>query len=231
MKVLKLTFITFFGICSALSAQQLQQPLEAFPMSNRGYALLKTGEVIEGKIVNSSSTRGITTVSLEDESGKRHKINAEQIYEFAIAMNGAVRLQYFSERGSSIKKLMSKDQPTAKPKDFIIFRNTSINGEKELLLQLLNPHFDEVFEVFYDPFARKTTALEGEHITWTGDKHRAYFVSKNDSALIKVKSGNYKKVFEELFGDCEEVRASVRAPRLEDLDQHINLYQALCTIS
>lgn len=231
MKIVKITFLTFLGICLRLSAQELQQPLEEFPMSNRGYALLKTGEVIEGRIINSTSTRGITKVSLEDESGARHKISAEDIYEFAIAMNNAVRLQYFNERGSSVKKLLSKDQPTAKPKDFIIFRNTSVNGEKELLLQLLNPDFDEVFEVFYDPFARKTTALEGEYITWTGDKHRAYFISKNGAPLMKVKKGNYKKAFESLFGDCLQMLHDVNKPKLEDLGQHINLYNAYCSFS
>lgn len=231
MKILKITFLAFLGICFGASAQELQQPLEDFPISNKGYALLKTGEVIEGKIINSTSTRGITKVSLEDESGTRHKISAEDMYEFAIAMNGAVRLQYLMDRGSSVKKLLSKDQPTAKPKDFIIFRNTSVNGEKELLLQLLNPDFDEVFEVFYDPVARKTFGLEGEYIQWTGDKHRAYFISKNGAPLMKVKKGNYKKAFDSLFGDCTQMLSEVKKPKLEDLGQHINLYNAYCSFS
>ncbi len=196
-------------------------------MSNRGYALLKTGEVIEGKILTTNSSRGITKVKLEDEFGKSHTISAENIQEFAIAMNSAVRLQYAMERGSSIKKLLTKNQPTAKPEDFIIFRNTSINGEKELLLQLLNPGFNEVFEVFYDPFARKTTALEGEYITWTGDKHRAFLVSKNGGQPVKVKKGSYEKSFAVLFGDCSQL-TQIRKPELEDMGQHIALYSAAC---
>jgi hypothetical protein len=230
MKILKVAFFAFLGICFSVTAQELQQPLEDVPMSNRGYALLKSGEVIEGKILTTNSTRGITQVSLEDEAGTRHKISAEDMYEFAIAMNGAVRLQYLSERGSSVKKLLSKDQPTAKPQDFIIFRNTSVTGEKELLLQLLNPDFEEIFEVFYDPFARKTTALKGEYITWTGDKHRAYFISKNGAPLVKVKKGNYDKVFKILFGDSQQLLSEVKKPKLEDLGRHINAYSAYCSI-
>lgn len=214
-----------------LDAQKLQQPLEDIPMSNRGYALLKSGEVIEGKILKSTSTRGITKVSLEDMSGTKHKINAEEMYEFAIAMNDAVRLQYLMERGSSVKKILSKDQPTAKPQDFIIFRNTSVNGQKALLLQLLNPDFDEVFEVFYDPFARKTTAIEGDYIRWTGDKHRAFFISKNGGELLKLKNGNYRKAFEVLFGDCPQLLSEVRNPKLENLGDHILLYQNYCTLN
>lgn len=231
MKTTIALLVLLLAMIYKLDAQQLQQPLEDFPMSNRGYALLKSGEVIEGRIVNSTSTRGITKVSLEDNSGTKHKISAEEIFEFAIAMNDAVRLQYLMERGSSVKKLLSKDQPTAKPKDFIIFRNTSLNGQKELLLQLLNPDFDEVFEVFYYPFARKTTALEGEYIRWTGDKHRAFFISKNGGPLMKVKKGNYKKAFEVLFGDCPQVLSDVRKTKLEDLGKHILLYQNYCTLN
>ncbi|MBN7811981.1 hypothetical protein J0A68_13595 [Algoriphagus sp. H41] len=227
MKKLKTTLVALFAACLSLSAQELQQPLEEVPMSNRGYALLKTGEIVEGRILTTSSTRGITRVKLEDEFGKSHTISAENMHEFAVAMNAAVRLQFANERGSSVKKLLSKNQPTAKPTDYLIFRNTSINGEKELLLQLLNPGFDEQFEVFYDPFARKTTALEGQYITWTGDKHRAYFVSKNGGPLVKVKKGNYKKTFGQLFGDCSQL-AGTRKPRLQDLGQHIALYSAAC---
>ena len=227
MKKINLIIGLFLGLTSSLFAQKLQQPLEEFPMSNRGYALLKSGEVIEGKIISSSSTRGVTQVNLEDGAGEKHKLSASEIQEFAIAMNGAVRLQYLMERGSSVKKLLSKDQPTAKPLDFVIFRNTRINGDKEILLQLLNPDFDEIFEVYYDPFARKTTALEGEYITWTGDKHRAYFVSKNGGELIKVKKGSYQKAYVDLFGNCPQL-LEVRKPKLQDLENHILLYQSSC---
>lgn len=230
MKSLKLTFLAFLAICFSLSAQQLQQPLEEIPFSNKGYVLLKSGEVVEGTIRSTTSGRGINQVKMEDAHGIKHTLKAAEIQEFAVAMNGAVRLQYFSERGSSVKKLFSKDQPTAMPKDFIVFRNTSINGEKELLLQLLNSDFDTVFEVYYDPFARKTTALEGDWITWTGDKHRAYFISKQGGPLVKVKKGNYTKAFATLFGDCSHL-AGLRKPKLMDIEKHILYYQNYCVFN
>ncbi|WP_162343185.1 hypothetical protein [Cyclobacterium salsum] len=231
MKLISGITLFILALTCQLKGQQLQQPLEDIPLSNKGYVLSKSGEVIEGKINNYVSTRGIIKVSLEDKSGITHDLEAEDIFEFAIAMNGAVRLQYTMERGSSVKKLLSRDQPTGKPQDFIIYRNTSINGEKELLLQILNPGFDEIFEVFYDPFARKTTALEGKHITWTGDKHRAYFISKNGGTLVKVKKGNYKKIFESLFGDCPLVLSEIRKPKIEDLGSHIALYLNYCNLN
>lgn len=222
--------LLFLAMNGNLCAQQLQQPLVEVPFSNKGYVLLKSGQVVEGTIRSTNSGRGINQVKMEDTQGIKHTLRAEEIQEFAVAMNGAVRLQYFSERGSSVKKLLSKDQPTAKPKDFIIYRNTSINGEKELLLQLLNPDFDTIFEVYYDPFARKTSSLEGKLITWTGDKHRAYFISKNGAPLLKVKKGNYKKAFTFLFGDCLHL-AGLPKPKLMDLENHILYYQNYCSFN
>lgn len=228
MKTIQLFILILLCSWSSLvQAQKLLQPLEEVPLSIDGYALLKSGDIVEGKIRWVNSSRGITRVKLEDQQGVNHTLEAEEIQEFAVAMNGTVRLQYAMERGSSVKKLLSRDQPTAKPEDFIIYRNTSINGKKELLLQLLNPDFDEVFEVFYDPFARKTTALEGKYITWTGDKHRAYFISKKLGPLQKVKKGNYKRAFASLFGDCTQL-ADTRKPKLADLGRHIFLYQEYC---
>ncbi len=227
MKSLFALILFFLVLIGNLPAQQLQQPLEEIPFSNKGYVLLKSGEVVEGTIRSTTSGRGINQIKIEDAQGIKHTLRAEEIQEFAVAMNGAVRLQYFSERGSSVKKLLSKDQPTAMPSDFIVYRNTSINGERELLLQLLNPDFDAVFEVYFDPFARKTTALEGELITWTGDKHRAYFISKHGGPLLKVKKGNYKKVFSALFSDCGNM-AGLKKPKLSDLENHLLYYQSNC---
>lgn len=220
--------VTLSGL---VTAQQLQQPLEEVPMSNQGYVLLKSGERVEGKIMNTSSnTQGITQVTLKNEKGEKVKFKSEEIEEFLIAMNDAVRFQFANERGSSVKKLLTKKQPTAVPSDYIIYRNTLGQSGKDVLLQLLNPDFDDDFQVFYDPQARKTTALEGEHITWTGDKHRVFLISKKDGALIRVKKGSYKKDFYTLFGDCEKLRVLPK-PDFNDLDKHILLYQENCGIA
>jgi hypothetical protein len=227
MKKLLFTFLSLLGLTYSLSAQDLLEPLNEVPVSNRGYALLKSGEVIEGRIRTTNSSRGITKVKLEDEFGDSHTISSEDMYEFAIAMNEGVRLQYAMEAGSSVQKLLSKKESDAQPADFIIFRNTSIDGKKELLLQLLNPELDEVFEVFYDPYARKTTELSGTHVNWSGDRHRAYFVSKNGGPLLKVKKGNYRKMFSVLFGDCPQMSQLIQ-PTLDDLERHIASYTSSC---
>jgi hypothetical protein len=231
MRSIKFTWVILLVTLSGLlKAQQLQQPLEEVPMSNKGYVLLKSGEQVEGRIMNTSSnTQGITQVTLKNEQGEKQKFKSQEIEEFLIAMNDAVRFQFANERGSSVKKLLTKKQPTAVPSDYIIYRNVSRQSGKDVLLQLLNPDFDEYFQVFFDPQARKTTSLEGELITWTGDKHRVFLISKNDGPLLRVKKGSYKKDFLELFGECNKL-LMLPKPDFNDLDKHILLYQENCVL-
>ncbi|MEQ9219431.1 MAG: hypothetical protein RLO17_15375 [Cyclobacteriaceae bacterium] len=209
------------------SAQSLQQPLEAVPMSNEGAVLLKSGELITGKILNTTSVRGITQVTLMTVDEEKRKFRTEEMEEFMISMNKAVKLQFFNERGSSIVKILSKNQPKGVPQDYIIYRNTVLKSGKEALLQLLNPGFDDTFQVFYDPYAAKSATMEGEYLTITGDKHKAFYVSKNDQALLKVKKGGYHKSYKKLFGECAVMQQEEK-PKWNDLGQHIWMYDQVC---
>ncbi len=227
MKTVHIIWFLLLMAAGGLAAQQLRQPLEDVPMSNKGLVLLTSGEEFEGRIVNTSSNQhGLTQVVLEVQ-GEKRKFKANEVSEFLIAMNDAVRFQYTNERGSSVKKLLNKNQPSAVPEDFIIYRSVHADNGPNVLLQLLNPGFDEAFEVFYDPQARKSTEFGGEHITWTGDQHRVFLVSKYGGELIRVKKGSYKKDFNLLFGDCE-VMKQIDKPDFKDLEKHLLEYSQHC---
>ncbi len=228
MKGLSFTWsIMLVTLSFITSAQSLQQPLEAVPMSNEGAVLLKSGELITGKILNTTSMRGITQVTLLTADEEKRKFKAEEMEEFLISMNKAVKLQFLDERGSSIVKILSKNQPKAVPRDYIVYRNTTLKSGREALLQLLNPDFDETFQVFYDPYVAKSATMEGEHIVMTGDKHKTFFVSKNDQALLKVKKGGYKKAYRKLFDECVVMKQKSK-PKWRDLGQHIWMYDQVC---
>ncbi|MCX2743164.1 hypothetical protein OO013_04770 [Mangrovivirga sp. M17] len=225
MKTLFISAVLMVLLVNFTVAQSLQQPLEDVPLSNKCKIILKSGEFEEGKLLNTSeNTHGITQVTILNRHEEKIKIKSSDIYELHIAMNDAVRFQYVNERNSSVKKMLTKNHPSAIPDDYIIYRNTVVNGNKEVLLQLLNPTFSSQFQVFYNPQARKSTSLEGEHIVWTGDKHRAFLVSKNEGELINVKKNNYKKTFYQLFSDCS-LLTQMKKQNFEDLGNHILLYE------
>ncbi|MFC0264486.1 hypothetical protein [Fontibacter flavus] len=208
-------------------AQSLLPPLEEMPMSKNAYVMLKDGTQISGELVNTTYGRGINRVVIRDDSGNKHELKAGQIFELGIFSNALVKAQYFNESSASIKALLKTDRSAVKLNDFVVFRNAQLQGGKELLLQHLNPHFDEKIQVYHSVNSRKTTPLRKGYITLTGERQRAYLVSKNGSATFKIKKGSYKKSFLRLFEDCPEM-LDIRKPKFKDFGKHILYYTENC---
>lgn len=224
-----LLFIFSIWLLSPLQshAQSLLPPLEEMPLSQKAYVLLKNGDNIEGKILNTTSGRGVNRVVIRDDANKRHELKADEIVEFGIFSNDLVKAQYINESSSSIKAMIKTDRSAIKENDYVVFRNAQLKGGKELLLQQLNPHFDAKIQVYHAANARKTTPLRKGVVTLTGEMQRAYLVSKEGSPTFKVKKGSYKKSFKQLFADCPNLLA-VRKPKFKDFGKHIYFYTENC---
>lgn len=223
ISTLLLTFL--FAVQSY--SQFLLPALESMPMSREAYLNLKDGQRINGKIMYTNSGRGVNKVALKDDRGTKHEVKAPQIQEFGIFSNDMVKLQYFNESSASIKAILKTDRSAVKLNDYVVFRNAILKGGKELLLQLLNPHFDERIQVYHSVNSRKTTPLTNGSITLTGEMQRAYLVSKDGSPVVKVKKGSYKKSFRSLFSDCPNL-LSVKNPKFKDFGNHIYYYTENC---
>ncbi|SIT02413.1 hypothetical protein [Belliella pelovolcani] len=211
-----------------VNSQSLLPPLEEMPFSKDAYILLKDGTRINGELVNTSSGRGVSRVVLKDESGIKHSYKADNIFELGIFSNGLVKAQYFNESSASIKALFRTDRSAIQQNDYVVFRNAQLKGGKELLLQLLNPHFDEHFQVFHAVNARKTTSLHKGMVTISGEMQRVYLVSKDGSEIFKVKKGTYKKAFKKMFSDCDALK-EIKRPKFKDFGQHIFYYSNSCS--
>jgi len=222
-----LSAVLIATIAGPLKAQSFLPPLESMPMSQYGYLSMKSGVDIEGKIIYTSSGRGINKVALKDNEGKRHEYRASDIYEFGILSNGMTKLQYFNESAGSIKAALKTDRSAVKLNDYVVYRNASLRGGKVLLLQLLNPHFDEKIQIYHAANSRKTTTWSKGLITLTGDMQRAYLVSKDGAPTFKVKKGSYKKSYRKLFEDCPDLKA-IKNPKFKDFSKHVYHYTEMC---
>jgi len=231
MKYFKtLTFILSIFLAQHSFSQSLLPVLEEMPMSREAYLNLKDGNRVNGKIIYTNSGRGINKVALRDENGNKHEYKATDIDEFGIFSNDMVKLQYFNESSASIKALLKTDRSAVKINDYVVFRNAAMKGGKELLLQLLNPHFDEKIQVYHSANSSKTTSWSKGTITLTGEMQRAYLVSKEDAPVIKVKKGSYKKSFKNIFADCPNL-LSIKKPKFQDFGKHILYYTENCNDS
>jgi len=226
-KTLISTLLLSFLLTGQSFSQSLLPALESMPMSKEAYLNLKDGQRIKGKIMYTISGRGVNKVALKDEKGTKHEYKAPQIDEFGIFSNDMVKMQYFNESSASIKAMLKTDRSAIKFNDYVVFRNATLKGGKELLLQLLNPHFDDRIQVYYSVNSRKTTPLTKGTITLTGEMQRAYLVSKDGTPVVNVKKGSYKKSFRNLFSDCPNM-SSIKKPKFKDFGKHIYYYTENC---
>lgn len=224
--VLSTLFLSFLFAAQSYS-QSLLPALEEMPMSQDAYLNLKDGQRINGKIIYTVSGRGVNKVAIRDDNGNKHEYKSPQIEEFGIFSNGLVKMQYLNESASSIKAMFKTERSAVKLNDYVVFRNATMKGGKELLLQLLNPHFDERIQVYHSVNSRKTTPLRKGAITLTGEMQRAYLVSKDGLPVVKVKKGSYKKSFRGFFADCPNM-LTVKNPKFRDFGKHIYYYTENC---
>lgn len=142
-------------------------------------------------------------------SGKKNTYNAEQIKEAYLFASGFEKWGKAAEKYSnygmgnrnSIKKITSNDE--------IYFVNQSVSlknkkDEKEFLMQLINPDFSSIIEVYHDPFAKETQGFSvGGSPTFGGGVIKSYYLKKGDK-VIWLKSSEFKDNYEFLFGDNAE---------------------------
>ncbi|MGM5631291.1 hypothetical protein O2K51_10355 [Apibacter raozihei] len=76
--------------------------------------------------------------------------------------------------------------------------------KKEYLMQLINPEFSSIIEVYGDPMAKETGGVSfGGGPTIGGGVTKSYYVKKGDKVYWLEKK-DFNDYYNELFGDCKE---------------------------
>ncbi|MDF2157043.1 hypothetical protein [Algoriphagus sp. CAU 1675] len=196
------------------NAQQIQEPQIPTHHDSRGYAILKNGGLIEGRIYDTEHSKSIKQIHMEIASGTNKKIAAQELHEFGIVI---------SDKAEANKKLISEKKESLMPEDFIIYRNLKVHGKKELLLQLLNPENSGIIEVYYAPSTEKRRLKQVAQDPTPNPKEGTYYLSKNGERVLKVKYQNYWRAYKKLFKECPELMKN-KSPELWDLEEHIQVF-------
>lgn len=142
-------------------------------------------------------------------TNKKNTYNASQIKEAYLFASGFEKwgkvTQKFSNYGmgnrNSVKKITSNDE--------IYFVNQAVSlknkqEEKEFLMQLINPDFSNIIEVYHDPIAKETKGFSvGGSPSFGGGVIKSYYVKKDDK-VIWLKKADFEDNYEFLFGDNAE---------------------------
>ena len=115
---------------------------------------------------------------------------------------------------------------------YVYFEGANVDlkqGDRVLLLQLLNPGFSSKLKVFFDPKAKETTGVGFGGLTVAGGLEKSYYIQRGDEAAYKMKKKDYKKDFENFYKDCSEIYQEYgEKPDWPDFAKHVFYYSENC---
>lgn len=220
---IKLFVITFLLVSISATAQKKKLSkdeketlktyyfTEGFDMPARSKVstlIMKDGTEQEGYCLGAKRKRGhIHTLVFRDlETEEKNKIPVENISEAYLFASNFAKIEKVSEIVNSMGTQRRSDVKKAMKKDEIYFINQSVSiknkkDEQELLMQLLNPEFDDYISVYYDPSANETGSFSvmGSGPLGGGDM-KSYYIKKGDD-IFWLRKKDLKKEYKNLFGD------------------------------
>jgi hypothetical protein len=232
MKTIYLVFVSLVMI-NYVNAQGFISPVTEFQTSDDCKIELVDGTVVKGKMGMVSFNNGnITSLTLKDEAGVKHKHKAAEVHRFYVKMGFLARMDAAAEASSSLKKALKADFDEIANREYIIYEQALLPKKKDKyrLLQLVNPGFDSRIKVYYNPSGNETSGISLGDVQLTGGEEKSYLVEIDDKKSIMVKKGKYNKLIAELYGDCPELIKILGNEKIKfkNMAAHVFGYDQLC---
>lgn len=173
--------------------------------------ILKDGTTHKGFCSKIDTKKGqIFEVSLKDSLTKKSEIlNADQIAEMYVYPSNAEKIVKVAKYMGNIRNYSTKKLTKRTNNDRIYFVNQTVSlknkkDDKEFLMQVINPEFDDIISVYHDPRAKETAGFSiGGSPQLGGGVIKSYYVKKGDKVMWLHKD-DFENNYDFLFGDNAE---------------------------
>jgi hypothetical protein len=229
-----LLFLTALFCAAALplrmEAQSFVPRTTGFSAKKTCHLTLQNGEQISGYFKKVKLKKGLVEqLTMEDEQGKKHKVNSSEIKLFKVPPSKMGQLGSVLEGTASVKKMVDTDFSAILEKEYVVFEQALLPGRKAayVLLQLVNPGFDGKIKIYDDPRAKETFGIGVAGIQATGGMLKSYYTVKEGVAL-KIEKKNYEEYFDTLYGDCPELIGNYPEKQFNRFAEHVFVYDQGC---
>lgn len=175
---------------------------------------LKDGTVIKGYCKSIDTKKGqIYELKFTDSvTDEKKEYQADLVAEAILFQANFEKLKKFNSFASGnaftmMKNISSKKKVVNNDATYFINQKVSLKNkkdEREFLMQLINPEFDDFISVYHDPFAAETKGVSfGGFANMGGGVIKSYYVKKGDKVIWLEKS-DFDKEYDFLFGDNAE---------------------------
>ncbi|NOY51228.1 MAG: hypothetical protein GXO88_11800 [Chlorobi bacterium] len=221
-----LVLLSAILLLSSMTYAQFVTPLSS--ISGPAEVIKLDGSTIKGKIKYASfGPNGMMSFMLLDEQGNKNKFKASDIEQLKLKVDGLAKIEIIAEQSSNIKKLANSNFSEVVEREYIYWKRVKHpTKDKYLLLQLLNPGFDDKIQVYDMPNARSGETSSG-NIGISGNEATAYYVVKDGNTLIIRKKKYKKQDFGVLFNDCPKITENNKAD-FKYFAEHVFFYNELC---
>ena len=240
-----MTYITRYALVAliaiastfSLTAQEeekqavgLMNPTYQFSKKKTAYVTLMDGTEITGNVKDFDRKKGVTDfIKIKGDDGKTYKLDAEEIHHAYFYPTALSKLASFYDdmKVQHWHKDLNEDMFE---NGYVYLEQTEVKIKKKtrnLLVQLLNPHFSEGIKIYFDPLAKETMSVGIGPMSVGGDA-KSYFVKKNGANVaIKLKKKDYDEEFNGFFGGCDAIVIDGK-PRWSELAEHAYTYGQEC---
>lgn len=173
--------------------------------------ILKDGSIQKGYCNDVEMKKGqIYQISMKDSATKKQlKFDAENVSEMYILPSnfekGIKAVKFVTNVNNISRKKMNKS--TSGERIHFVNQTVSLKNkkdDKEFLMQLINPEFDEIISVYHDPRAKETGGMTvGFGMQVSGGITKSYYVKKGNKVMWLHKD-DFEDNYDFLFGDNAE---------------------------
>ena len=226
INIMRLNLLMISMLISFSVSAQFVTPLST--ISGPAEVTTLDGEVISGKVKSASfGPNGMMSFTLLDEEGNKTKYKVADVQQLKLKVDGLAKLEITADQSSNIEKLANSNFKEVVEREFIYWQRVKqVGKDKYLLLQLLNPGFDNKLKVYDLPNAKSgETSIGG--ISVSGNQATAFLVVKNGESLKITKKKYKKQDFNLLFSDCPKIIEN-NDPDFKEFATHVYFYDQLC---
>ncbi len=210
---LVMAFVVIFLTANVAMAQKFLQGAFTFSKKKTSYITLNNGETVEGVLWDLDRKKG----NIEEVTIKKTGSKKKTTYEPKDIKHMYLPPSGWDKMGKALDFMNDPRQwgadnelDSEKIKDgYAYFEQAEVKIKKKtmtLLMQLVNPSFEENLKVYFDPYAKETASLGVGGLKVAGGIAKSYFVQKGKSPAFKLEKKNYKDEASGLFGKCKAVK-------------------------
>ncbi|MCW1964100.1 hypothetical protein [Chryseobacterium viscerum] len=173
--------------------------------------ILKDGTTYKGFCNKIETKKGqIYEVAIKDSITKKNAtFTADQINEMYVYPSNAEKIAKVAKYMGNIRNFGTKKLAKNTNNDRIYFVNQTVSlknkkDDKEFLMQVINPGFDDIISVYHDPRAKETTGFSVMGSPQLGGGViKSYYVKKGNKVMWLHKD-DFEDNYDFLFGDNQE---------------------------